>query len=64
MALVNQPTAAPTNKVAAVGIGGSIATILVFIAGQFGVDVTPEVSAAFVVVVTFLSGYIKRDKVV
>lgn len=56
-----QPTAVPTSKVAAVGIAGTLTTILVFILGYFNVVVPPEVVAALVTLVTFAAGYLKKS---
>lgn len=64
MALATQPTAAPTNKVAAGGISGALAIVLIWLAGQFGIEMTNEVAGAFVLLSSFVSAYIKRDKVV
>ena len=75
--LTDQPTAAPTNKVAAVGIAGVLIAAIVSILTAFGViipDGLPEqanaaVAATVVVVsfvqagVQFLAGYFKRNKV-
>lgn len=60
--LVSQPTAAPTQKVAAGGIAGALATILVFAAGQAGFEITPEVAVAFGTVLSFAASYFKRNK--
>lgn len=57
----NQPTAAPTSKVAAAGIGGSIAIVLIWLAGQFGVELTAEVASALTALIAFAAGYFKKS---
>lgn len=55
------PSAAPVPKVAAAGIGGLAAFLIVVIAKQVGADwINEEVAAAVVGVVAFLAGYLKR----
>lgn len=63
MATVNQPTATPTNKVAAAGIAGAVTTILLFIASSLGWDVPAEVGAAIATVISFLAGYLTKESV-
>lgn len=58
----NQSTAEPTQKVAAAGIGGSLTVVLVYVLGQFGVELPSEVVAALTTIVAFLSGYLVKDK--
>lgn len=74
-ATYNQPTAAPTAKVSAVGVAGVVIAALVSILTAFGVtlpDGLPEqanntVTAIIVVitfvqaVITFLAGYFKKS---
>lgn len=58
----DQPTSAPTQKVAAAGIGGSITILLVYlIQAIFNVDIPPEVASALTAVIAFLSGYFVRE---
>jgi hypothetical protein len=52
----------PVPKVAATGIAGAAASILVVVANALGVDMPPEVAASVVAVVMFAAGYLKRDK--
>jgi hypothetical protein len=52
----------PVPKVAATGISGIAAGIVVFIAKQLGLDVPLEVATSFVAVVMFAGGYLKKDK--
>ena len=47
-------------KVQAAGIGGAIATLAVWIAAQFGVDMPPEVGAAVAALLSLAAGYFKR----
>lgn len=54
-------TAKPTPKVAAVGVGGALAIVLVWVAGLAGIDMPAEVAAAISVLVTFAAGYFKKD---
>lgn len=65
----NQPTAAPTPKIAAVGVAGAVVTALTYILARFNILVPQEVSDAFItiftaasVIVPFIVGYFKRDK--
>jgi hypothetical protein len=59
---VNQPTAAPTSKVKA-GTAAAAATILiVFIAGQLGLEVPPAAAAALTTLLGFAGGYLKTER--
>jgi hypothetical protein len=58
----DQVSSAPTNKVAAAGIGGSVAVVLVWLAGMFGIEVPPEVAAAVTTLISFFSGYLVKEK--
>lgn len=52
----------PTPKVAAAGVSGAVAVILVWAAkAVFGIDVPAEVAAALAVVISVAGGYIKRE---
>lgn len=51
--------ARPVPKVAAAGASGAAATILVWLVGLLGVDVPPEVAAAFATLLAFAGGYLK-----
>lgn len=46
-------------KVAAAGIGGAVATILIWGGEMAGLEVTPEVAAALATVIAFAAGYLK-----
>lgn len=59
----NQPSASPTPKIAAAGIGGTVTTILLYGLKVFlKVDVPAEVGAALATVIAFAVGYFTRDK--
>ncbi len=58
----SQPTARPTAKVAATGIAGSVAIVLIWVAGQFGIDMPAEVAAALTAIIAFGAGYMKKSK--
>lgn len=51
----------PQPKVVAGGVAGALTIVLVWVAGQFGVDVPPEVASAFTVLVSFAAGYFKAE---
>jgi hypothetical protein len=52
---------APKPKVAAGGIAGALSILVVFAAGQFGLEIPPEVASALTVVVAFIAGYFKSE---
>jgi enamine deaminase RidA (YjgF/YER057c/UK114 family) len=49
----------PTPKIQAVGVAGAATTVVVFIAGQLGLDLTAEVAAALTTLIAFGAGYLK-----
>lgn len=49
----------PVSKVAAGGTAGAVSIVIVYIAGQLGVDLPPEVSSALTTIVSFAAGYLK-----
>lgn len=51
----------PQPKVVAGGVAGALTIVLVWVAGQFGLDVPPEVASAFTVLVSFAAGYLKAE---
>lgn len=63
MATVNQPTAAPTAKVAAAGIGGSISIVLIWVLNQVGIDMPVEVASAITAIVSFAAGYLVKERI-
>jgi hypothetical protein len=52
----------PTNKVTAGGIGGALASIIVWGVSLAGVEVPPEVAAAVATVVSFALAYLVPEK--
>lgn len=67
--LINQPTSTPTLKVQAVGYAGSAVTAVLALGALFGIqlpaDSVNQVAvgvSALVTLVTFVSGYIKKNK--
>lgn len=59
----DQPTPAPTPKMTAVGIAGSLTVIVLYvIKATFGIDVPGEVASALTIVISFLAGYFKHDE--
>ena len=60
--LVSQTTVAPTRKVTAAVAAGAAATILAWLAQQFGLDVPPGVEAAFAVLLAGGAGYLARER--
>lgn len=62
--LVNQPTAKPTRKVAAGGIGGALSIILTYLVQAiFNVELPAEVASAVTLLVSFASSYIVKEEV-
>jgi hypothetical protein len=57
-----QVSSAPTNKVAAAGVGGSLSIVLVWVTGMFGIEVPPEVASAVTTLVAFFAGYLVKEK--
>lgn len=49
------------SKVKAAGVAGSIVTILMWVAAQYGVDLPAGVGEALVVIFSFIAGYIKKE---
>lgn len=57
-----QPSAAPVPKVASAGIAGTVVTILIYGANTFlNIEITAEVAAALVTLISFVAGYLKKD---
>jgi len=59
---MSKPTMEPTQKVAAAGIGGAASVVLVYILGQFGLDVPPEVASAITTLAAFVAGYMTKER--
>lgn len=67
-----QPTAAPVPKVAAVGVSGLVVTIVVLIAGAFGITLPADMQdnitqliagvTALTTLVNFVVAYYKKDR--
>jgi hypothetical protein len=53
---------APTRKVSAAGAAGAVTILVVFIAGQFGLEVPPEAAAALTTLLAFAAGYARRER--
>lgn len=49
-------------KVAAGGAAGAAVTVIVFVAGQLGLEVPPEVAAALVTLISTGAGYFKPSE--
>ena len=61
---VDQPTAVPTNKVMAGGVGGAVATVLVVLAQVLlNVEFPVGFEGALAVIFGFVIAYLTRDKV-
>lgn len=54
-------TLAPKPKVAAGGAAGAAGILIVFIAGQLGLEVSGEVAAAITTLLSFTAAYFKRE---
>lgn len=55
------PSAAPTRKVTAVGLGGAVATVATWIVGEAGIDVPATVAAAITTIAVSAAGYLTHD---
>ena len=54
------PSRKPHPKVAAGGAAGAASIVIVYIAGQCGLEIPAEVASAIAVVIGFIGGYAKR----
>ncbi len=54
------PGQKPVAKVAAAGVSGALAVVLIFVAGALGLDMSAEVGASFATLAAFVAGYLKR----
>lgn len=62
MATIDQPTAAPTNKMAAVGISGAITVLVLALVEAFtNVQVSSEVASSLTLVIAFAMGYLVKE---
>lgn len=63
MATFNQPTPAPTRKVAAGGIAGAVSIILVYLLKQvFNVDLPAEVASSLTLIIGFATSYLVKEE--
>ncbi len=61
--LIDQPTAAPTRKVAAGGIGGALSIVLIYLVELvFDLSLPSEVVASITAIISFLSSYFVREE--
>lgn len=51
----------PTKKVTAGTLAGAVSIVLVTIAGQLGVEVSPEVASSVTTLLAALAAYMKRE---
>lgn len=51
----------PTNKVTAAVLAGAVVTILTFVAGQFGIVITPEIATGATAIVSFIVSYFVKE---
>lgn len=51
----------PRKKVVAGAVAGSATVVIVWLLGQFGVDVPPEVASALTVLLGSGAAYLKRE---
>lgn len=60
----DQPSASPSQKVAASGIAGSATIVLVYlIRTVFNVEIPAEVASAITALMAFAAGYLVKEKV-
>lgn len=60
---INQPSKAPTTKVAAGSLAGALTVLLVWVLGLLHVPVPPEVASALTVVISFITSYTVRQRI-
>jgi hypothetical protein len=60
---INQPSMAPTTKVAAGGVAGALTVLVVWILGLLHVPVPPEVASALTVIISFVTSYFVKQRV-
>lgn len=51
----------PSEKVTAATASGAASVLIVFIAGQLGLDVPPAAAAAIATLLAFAGGYLKKE---
>lgn len=58
----SQPTASPTQKVAAAGIAGAVSVLLIYLVQTiFNIVIPAEVSSSITAILAFASGYLIRE---
>lgn len=57
--LVNQPTNIPVRKISAGGLAGAFVTAVI---GIFNINLEPEVIAAITTIVTFVAGWVVKER--
>lgn len=60
--LVSQPSAAPTAKWVAGTATGGVGLVLVWLLGQLGIEMPPEVAAVLVLFVAQAAAYWKKNR--
>ena len=60
---INQPSMAPTTKVAAGGVAGALTVLVVWILGLLHVAVPPEVASALTVIISFITSYFVKQRI-
>lgn len=55
------PKVAPSASTVATGLSGAVTIIVIWIIGQRGVVIPPEIAAAITVVISTLTGYLPRS---
>lgn len=55
-------TLTPQPKVVAGGLAGAVTVIIVYVAQQGGLTITPEVASAVTTVISFVAGYLTSNK--
>ena len=60
---INQPSIAPSTKVAGGGLAGAFIVLVVWILGLLQVAVPPEVASALTVIFSFAASYLVRERV-
>ena len=60
---INQPSIAPSTKVAGGGVAGALIVLVVWILGLLHVPVPPEVASALTVIISFVTSYFVRQRV-
>jgi hypothetical protein len=59
---VDQPGLKPTRKVTTATAAGAASVLIVFVAGQLGVDFSPEAGAAIATLLAFAGGYFPSER--